>query len=415
MKYGIIGAGISGLSIAQQLRKNNQVVVFEKDSRPGGMIKCDVVNGCLFHRTGGHVFNTKRKDVFNWFGTFFDKENEFTETLRKSVVCMDRKQIVPYPIENHVYLFDDNTVKMFIEDLVDIVRRDNSELPSNFEDFLQSRFGKTLYELYFKPYNYKVWRRNLSTIPLDWLDGKLPMPTVQEIICNNMNHVEEHSFVHSSFFYPRNNGSQFLADRLSQNLDIIYNVAIERIEKKRNKWEVNGVECDRIIYCGNIKDLPSILNGQIDIASFEQPIVNLESHGTTSVFCEMEHNPYSWIYLPSQEYESHRIICTGNFADSNRDDNRMTGTIEFTDYISKDDIIDNLNRMPFGPKYWVHNYEKYTYPIQGSTTRKMIQRLKSKLEEENIYLLGRFAEWEYYNMDVAMGAAMDLSFRLDRI
>ena len=38
----------------------------------------------------------------------------------------------------------------------------------------------------------------------------------------------------------------------------------------------------------------------------------------------------------------------------------------------------------------------------------MIGSLKNELKKDNIYLLGRFAEWEYYNMDVAMGAALDL-------
>ena len=34
--------------------------------------------------------------------------------------------------------------------------------------------------------------------------------------------------------------------------------------------------------------------------------------------------------------------------------------------------------------------------------------MKCVTEPEGLFLLGRFAEWEYYNMDVAMGAAMDL-------
>lgn len=38
----------------------------------------------------------------------------------------------------------------------------------------------------------------------------------------------------------------------------------------------------------------------------------------------------------------------------------------------------------------------------------MINTLKKNLQKENLYLLGRFAEWEYYNMDVAIGAALDL-------
>ena len=38
----------------------------------------------------------------------------------------------------------------------------------------------------------------------------------------------------------------------------------------------------------------------------------------------------------------------------------------------------------------------------------MIKSLKDALALSGFYFTGRFADWEYYNMDVAMGAAMDL-------
>ena len=86
----------------------------------------------------------------------------------------------------------------------------------------------------------------------------------------------------------------------------------------------------------------------------------------------------------------------------------MTGTIEFTDYISEEDIKDNLSRIPLSPRYITHHYEKYTYPIQDKDTRRMITALKDVLADYGFYLCGRFAEWEYANMDVCMGYAMDL-------
>ena len=39
----------------------------------------------------------------------------------------------------------------------------------------------------------------------------------------------------------------------------------------------------------------------------------------------------------------------------------------------------------------------------------MIKDLKEDLAPTGFYFTGRFADWEYYNMDVAIGAAMDLS------
>lgn len=408
MLYAIIGAGMSGLAIANILQENgNKVVLFEKCTRPGGMIKCDRVEGNLFHRTGGHVFNTKRKDVMDWFWKHFDKEVEFTKALRNSSVVMDGMENVPYPIENHVYCFPENVQKAFIKDLLSI-SLSGKQNPCNFEEFLRGRFGETLYGMYFQPYNYKVWRRDLTKVPLSWLAGKLPMPTVEEMIYNNMNHVEERAFVHSSFYYPKKDGSQFLANRLSEKLDIRYGCDIGELAKKDKSWSVNGEQFDRVVFCGNIKQLPGLFGEQIELGRYVSEIEQLESHGTTAVFCEIDKNPYSWMYMPSRKHESHRIICTGNFAETNNVAGKMTGTIEFTDYISKEDILDNLSRIPYHPKYFTHHYERYTYPIQKDDTRDVVKGVKGLLAPHDFYLLGRFAEWEYYNMDVAIGAALDL-------
>lgn len=409
-KVIVIGAGVSGLSIAQLLKNRYNVVVLEKEDRPGGMIKCDHVNGHLFHRTGGHVFNTKRKDVLEWFWKLFNRDEEFVKADRNSVVSMTDGRLIAYPIENHGYQFSDEMMKSFINDLIKMARNQPKE-PTNFEEFLRIRFGDTLYREYFKPYNEKIWHRPLANVPLSWLAGKLPMPTLEEIIYNNFNHIEEKQFVHSSFFYPKKEGSQFLANRLAEGLNVRYNVNVTRIERTGYRWLINGEECDKVVFCGNIKDLPIILKGY-ELDRYIKGILSLEAHGTTTVLCEIDDNPYSWIYMPSPIHQAHRIICTGNFAFSNRSNGKMSATIEFTDYISKADILDNLQRIPYHPQYLAHNYCEYTYPIQAPETREFINTIKSDLEKNDIYLLGRFAEWEYYNMDVAMGAALDLNKKL---
>lgn len=408
-KVAIIGAGISGLTVARLLASRYHVVVFEKEDRPGGLIKCNLVNGSLFHTCGGHVFNSKRLDVLEWFWKQFSRDEEFLKADRNSVVFMNDGRKIPYPVENHMYCFDADIQRRFVDDLVEIARTDYSE-PQNFEEFLHTRFGDTLYGLYFKPYNEKIWRRDLKQIPLSWLEGKLPMPSVEEMIYNNINHVEEASFVHSSFWYAKHGGSQFIVDRLSEGLDIRCNFEIDSIEIEEGKWVIGGAQFDKVVYCGNIKDMVLLLKRHIN-NRLMQAVLELEYHGTTTVFCEIEKNPYSWIYLPSKEYESHRIICTGNFSEANNGesitDNRITATIEFTDEINREDIIDNLSRIPLNPKYIDHKFNKYSYPIQDVNTRRMIQSLKAELALLGFYFTGRFADWEYYNMDMAIGAAMD--------
>lgn len=409
MKVAIIGAGVSGLTMANLLKEQAQVVVYEKESSPGGLIRCQLIDGNLFHMCGGHVFNSKHQDVLNWFWGKFNRDKDFIKADRNSVVFTSEGGEIPYPIENHMYLFDEKTQKEFISDLMAMQVAQNCE-PQNFEDFLITQFGKTLYEIYFRPYNEKVWRRDLKKVPLSWLEGKLPMPSVQEIIFNNFNHIEERSFVHSTFWYEKKGGSQFIADKLAEGLDIRYNSDISIIEYKDKKWNVEGKRYDKVVFCGNIKDMIKIIKG-VEIESYENPVDALEYHGTTAVFCEIDKNPYSWIYQPSKKHESHRIICTGNFSPSNNSSslgpNRITATVEFTDEINKDNILENLSRIPLNPRYITHKYNQYTYPIQDIHTRDMIKELKRRLVPIGFYFTGRFADWEYYNMDIAIGAAIE--------
>lgn len=420
MKIAVIGAGISGLSTAHFLKDRYDVTVFEKEDVPGGLIKCRMIRGNLFHTCGGHVFNSKRQDVLDWFWNIFHRDDEFIKTDRNACVFLDKNNnsleydCIPYPIENHMYLFDKDIQEAFYRDLeeIDSIKGKKARFSdyADFGDFLRWRFGKTLYETYFQPYNEKVWRCDLNTIPMSWMEGKLPMPTTDEIRENNARRIEEKAFVHSVFWYEKRNGSQFIADRLAVGLDIVYNADVNSIEKVGDGWLVMGQIFDKVVFCGNIKDMVRCIKG-VDLTRFVGAIESLEYHGTTAVFCEIDKNPYSWIYQPSRQHKSHRIICTGNFSSDNNEnlpDGRITATIEFTDEISKNDILENLKNIPLNPRYIDHKFNKYTYPIQNEKTRLIIKEIKDTLRDKNFFFTGRFADWEYYNMDVAMGAAMDL-------
>lgn len=104
-----------------------------------------------------------------------------------------------------------------------------------------------------------------------------------------------------------------------------------------------------------------------DISKYKRFIDGFASHGTTSVLCEIDDNPYSWIYLPIHQYQysSHHIICTGNFASSNNVEGRNTGVVEFTNFLHKNVILDELKKVLLSPKYLAHQKCRNVYENQS--------------------------------------------------
>jgi protoporphyrinogen oxidase len=408
----IIGAGVSGLSTAKQLQsKGIDCIVLEKASKPGGLIKCDVVNGHLFHRVGGHVFNTRVENVSKWFWEQFDKNNEFLSAKRMAGIYIFEK-FLGYPFENNLYQLDPMLTTTIINEILDLEKTANQTVPNNFEDFLKSNFGTTLYNVYFKPYNQKIWKTDLSKVSLPWLEGKLPMPNYRDIVMSNILRREESNMVHSHFFYPKQNGSQFIADRLAQGLNIAYDQPANRIERIKDKWVVNGAfSADWLVYTGDIRRLSLLMEGIPNhLQSQMHTLRGLNSNGTSNLLCETDDTPHSWLYLPEANTEAHRIIYTGNFSPNNQPaEGRKSCTVEFSGETTLADMKKALGNLPGNLQAIDYNYEPNSYVIQQHGDRERINQLKTDLAPLKMVLCGRFAEWEYHNMDKAIESAMGIT------
>lgn len=417
MKIAIIGAGISGISIAKMLSLNNDVTIFEKAEEAGGLIKCKRVNDCLFHKVGGHVFNSKNHAVHKWFWSFFDQEKEFVKAKRNAKILF-QNDLIGYPIEDHLYSLNKEITSNIISELLEI-----NKLPDcspfdydNFKDFLLRKFGETLCNAYFIPYNSKLWSVDLESVPMKWLDGKLPMPDISDIFSKNILREQEKNMVHSSFYYPKINGSQFIIERLKANLNIQYNREINDIKFIQGDLAIGEYQFNSLIYCGDIRKLPDDIFAMLDRNGINiNYIKNLKANGTSNLFCETNPTDISWLYIPENFTMAHRIIYTGNFSETNnRGSKRSTCVVEFSGKVSYEQMCKEIRLLPGDLNPLDYNYEESSYIIHDSNTYNEIEKMKTVLSKKNIYLLGRFAEWEYYNMDKAIESAMMLSDKLKK-
>ncbi|MEZ5007409.1 MAG: NAD(P)-binding protein [Chitinophagales bacterium] len=410
MKICVIGTGISGLSIANMLNDKHDVVVYEKESKIGGLIKCTREEGNLFHRVGGHVFNSKNQKVLDWFWQYFDRDNEFLKATRNAKIFMNNMYL-GYPLENYIHKLAPEVVSDIIDDL--LVHDQNVEY-SNFAEFLEGNFGPTLYNLYFKPYNEKIWNTDLTQVPLDWLEGKLPMPNVKEIILNNIIKKDETNMVHATFYYAKVDGSQFIVDRFAEKLNITVGEGINKIDRVDGKWSINGELFDKVVYSGDIRKLGDILTNKSNELNHElETAKEFKSNGTSNVLCYTDDGDLSWLYFPEKSFIPHRIIYTGNFSDTNNVDERKTCTVEFSGKYSEAEMRKELKKMPGHLEPIAFNYEPNSYVINTFETRATVNSIKNQLEKDGFYLIGRFAEWQYYNMDKCIEAAFDIADRIE--
>lgn len=411
----IIGSGISGSSIARILSDDFRVQIFERSQSAGGIIKCERIGGVLFHKVGGHVFNSKNQLVLDWFWSIFDKSEEFIPAKRRAKILIN-EQLIGYPIENFIYQLPNTLSKKIFTELIEIAShntRFSARDSKNFRDYLIQAFGLELFRLYFEPYNKKIWNVDLSEVPLEWLDGKLPMPDLYDVLLSNFLREEESSMVHANFYYPKINGSQFIIDRLLETIVVHLNHSVHSIQLQDNKSLIqfqtnNGeFESDILIYTGDVRRLADIVNtNDFELREALNNLKKLKSNGTTNILCETDKADISWLYLPENNVKAHRIIYTGNFSPTNNKENsRCSCVVEFSGRHDYESILSELKFLPGNLSPLASNYEECSYIIQDNDTRQNIEIAKAALSRHNIFLLGRFAEWEYFNMDKCIESA----------
>jgi protoporphyrinogen oxidase len=162
----IIGGGPAGLTAAYLLATQGQAVrVFEADHQVGGIARTVVYKGFRFD-IGGHRFFTKVKAVNELWRSMLG--SEFLRRPRLSRIFYDGK-FFDYPLKPMNALFGLgpwNALLVLLSYLWSHLRPIRPEV--SVEDWVSNRFGRRLYETFFKTYTEKVWGIPCHTIGAQW-------------------------------------------------------------------------------------------------------------------------------------------------------------------------------------------------------------------------------------------------------
>jgi len=196
----IIGAGPAGLTAAYELLTKTDIVpiVIEQDAQVGGLSKTINYKGNKID-IGGHRFFSKSERVINWWLQFLPLEAGNAKdpidiryhNQHASIAVSDEQQghgenvMMLRPRKSRIYYqrkFFDYPLQLNMQTIrllgwKKILRIGAAYLKAkafplrpetNLAQFFTNRFGKELYETFFKDYTEKVWGVPCEQIPSSW-------------------------------------------------------------------------------------------------------------------------------------------------------------------------------------------------------------------------------------------------------
>ena len=199
---------------------------------PGGLSStCKTEEGFLFD-LGGHVIFS-HYDYFDQLvqksmGGMFNDENVWACHQRVSYVYI-KDTFVPYPFQLNISQLGEAHIEDQIKCVNGLVQAkvENSirvamgklDPPSNFEEWILRNMGKGIYDLFMKPYNFKVWAYPPKEMQCTWLGERVAKvvssgksyddnDTCYKVISNVLRKKAEVGWgPNAVFYFPRKNGT----------------------------------------------------------------------------------------------------------------------------------------------------------------------------------------------------------------
>lgn len=416
VKYLIIGAGISGLTFANYV---DDYLIIEKEKEVGGYCRTIRKNGFIWDYAG-HFFHFKTEEFKEKFNRELKKEDIVEKD--KCTKIFFKNNLIDYPFQMNIHQLEKQD---FIDCLYDLFNKEEKEEYENFLDMLYGKFGKSITEMFLKPYNEKLYAIDLKKLDRNAMGRFFPYADKEQII-KNMKKSEDKSY-NNTFLYPKNGAETFI--------NILYNkLDKERIKLSTQVQEINEKE-KYIITDKGEKIFYKYLINTSPLNRFFKLFNNLKleklseemSYNKVLVFnlgfdSKSEFIKEHWMYIPEKDINYYRIGFYDNIL--NQDKLSMYVEIGFSknapidvnkelsktlENLKKQGIIrDNMHLEEYmsiimDPAY-VH--------INEETDKKIKNEMK-KMNDMGIYSIGRYGAWTYCSMEDCMVEAKKLSKKIE--
>lgn len=400
MKYLILGAGPSGLTLANRLKQMGETSFFvlEKEKEAGGLCRSTQVDGSPFDIGGGHFLDVRRPKV-NEFLFQFMPEEEWEKFDRDSRIAVNG-DVISHPIEANIWQMKLENQVEYLKSIAVAGCNLKEEMPQEFVSWIYWKLGDKIAENYMIPYNQKMFGEDLNQLGTYWLE-KLPNVSFEETLlsCLTKKAYGEQPG-HAQFFYPKKYGYGELWLRMAEEIkgQIKYDASVHAIDFDTNTVTTKEGETystDVIISTipwmefAKITGMPQELKEKIGHLKY--------SSVQTAYFPDNLDTEAQWVYYPDPELSYHRILVRHNFCNGSKG--------YWTECNST--RVDETTESTF------QYMNQYAYPLNTIGKPEIMKELLEWAKTRRVYGLGRWGEHQHYNSDLVVELALKMAEELN--
>jgi protoporphyrinogen oxidase len=430
VKTAILGGGLSGLTLARLMHEDGQeVVVLEAEAEYGGLCRSKTKQGFTFDTGGSHIIFSRDAEVLSFMRRMIAGNEQVND---RSTKIFYKQQFVKYPFENGLSDLSPEDrflcINEFIKTLI-ALKKGELAPPSNFREWIYHTFGKGIAECYMVPYNEKIWKYPTDRMSLHWVDGRIPRPPMEDIIKSAIG-INTEGYTHQSVFsYPQDGGIEALILAIAKPIAPIIRTGfrVTTLAKSGDEWQIsNGTEIIRADQCictmpvqhllPCLKGVPGNVKNAINALKYNSLVcVNIGIKGSIP--------PVSWLYVPDPAIgRTNRISfpsgysrnvapggCGAILAEITHQPGDEVSRMSDEDLINE--VTDMLDKMHILKKdqivYSSVERQPFAYVVYDLDYQKNIALVREYFTSISLPLVGRFAQFEYLNMDGCIRSVMD--------
>jgi UDP-galactopyranose mutase len=354
----VVGCGLSGAVLAERFAAvlDRKVLILEKRNHVAGNCYDYWEDGILINKYGAHLFHTNDEGVWDYVQKF----SEWVRWDHRVLGHVDNK-LVPIPVNI-------NTVNALCSANIQTQQemrgwlscvQVQKEMIRNGEDMALSRVGEDLYQKIFRTYTKKQWDKYPEELDASVL-ARIPV----------RDDFDDRYFNDRFQALPKNGYTQ-----LVRNMTDHPNI---KIMLETDYFNVK----DQLHY-----DL-LLFTGPIDMYFKDKGLETLEYR--------------------SIDFQMEKILNIGYFQPNSvvnypQDNVPFTRIVEYKHFLHQQSPHTIIVR-----EFPCDDGEPY-YPVPNDKNKDLYEQYrKLAMEEDNVYFIGRLANYKYFNMDMAIRNALDV-------